>query len=260
MSYNISLANKLPSDCSIIQCEIYAITRACEFVENMDFVGKRINICTDSQMAINALSSHILKTSTVLECTRKLNQISATNTVTITWVPGHWGVTGNEVADILAKQGSNLHLSYTVDIPIPISVARSKLREVGELQWKRKWNNMSTSIISKTLWPELNIKFSKSLISFERNTLGRIVQTLTWHMTVGKHALRMGIASHPTCLGCETPASEVDSLHYWCSYSTLSIVRFMYLESYFFPSIDYLRNISMSNKINFILNSYWFLG
>ena len=48
MSYNISLANKLPSDCSIIQCEIYAIIRACEFVENIDFVGKRINICTDS--------------------------------------------------------------------------------------------------------------------------------------------------------------------------------------------------------------------
>ena len=259
-NYNANRCFKLPNDSSIIQCEIFAITQACEFVKCMDFTGKSIIIFSDCQMALKLILSNSIKSTTVRDCTKALNEISSENIVRLMWVPGHSDVEGNHIADMLAKQGANLHISYLSKNPIPLSAAKLKIQELGEEKWLEKWNSISSNKVSKTLWPRLQLRFSKFILTLDRSSLKRIVQALSGHMTVGRHALRMGIPSHPTCLCCETPAEEVDSFHYWCFCSTLSLIRSKYLGSYFFPSIESLRIIDLSDKINYILNSYWFLG
>ena len=60
----------------------------------------------DNQAAIKALIRCTVTSITVLNCIRNLNQLGKQNHVSITWIPGHAGVHGNEVADYVAKSGS----------------------------------------------------------------------------------------------------------------------------------------------------------
>ena len=59
----------------------------------------------DSQAAIKAFKC-IVTLITVFNCIRNLNQLGKQNHVSITWIPGHAGVHGDEVADYLAKSES----------------------------------------------------------------------------------------------------------------------------------------------------------
>ena len=65
-----------------------------------------IAICSDSQAALNALQSPKITSSLVADTVTKLKELSLFNSVHLLWVPGHSGVEGNEMADILAKQAT----------------------------------------------------------------------------------------------------------------------------------------------------------
>ena len=66
----------------------------------------RILIFYDSQAAIKALSSPKVTSGLVTECLDALSVLASLNEVTLVWVPGHCGITGNEEADKLARQAS----------------------------------------------------------------------------------------------------------------------------------------------------------
>ena len=46
---------KLSDDCSIFQCEIFGIKKACETIKLMVTVNKSLAICVDSQAALKSL-------------------------------------------------------------------------------------------------------------------------------------------------------------------------------------------------------------
>lgn len=136
----LNIGYKLPTQCSTLQCVIFAITKACEYAESMGFSSKNIAIYTDSQVAISALSSCIIKSLTVGECSQKLKAICSINSVTLIWVPGHSEVEGNTISDLLAKQGASLHPSYLINIPTPISTAKTELQEMVIDNWNESWH------------------------------------------------------------------------------------------------------------------------
>jgi ribonuclease HI len=64
----------------------------------------------DSKSVIQAIySKKIPTTQTVLEIKKALQQLTALKYVTIQWVPSHMGIHGNEIADLLAKNGTTLY-------------------------------------------------------------------------------------------------------------------------------------------------------
>lgn len=127
----------------------------------MNFSDKNIIICTDSQGALNLLSSPYINSKTAIECIRKLNEIGSINRICLTWVPGHSSFEGNKQADTLAKLGSNLHCSSTQNLPIQLDNAKSKSKN------------------SKKLWPIIDEKLSKWLISQDRNSIGNFIKAIT---------------------------------------------------------------------------------
>ena len=54
-----------------------------------------------------------------------INKLSEKNNVTLTWIPGHSNHKGNEIADRLAKRGTNLKAEGPLSI-LPIAEATIK--------------------------------------------------------------------------------------------------------------------------------------
>lgn len=91
---------------TVYQTELFAISELCDSDILKDALDMDIYISTDSQSAIEAISSRIVDSFTVKECKMRLNRIGCANNLKILWVPSHVGITGNEKADILASAGS----------------------------------------------------------------------------------------------------------------------------------------------------------
>jgi hypothetical protein len=95
---------------TVFQTEIYAILQcACENIRRA-YKNKRILILSDSQAALKALSGPKGTSELVAECLNALFALAGLNEVTLAWVPGHYGILGNEEADKLARQASAMPL------------------------------------------------------------------------------------------------------------------------------------------------------
>lgn len=88
---------------TVYQTEVFAISELSESEVLKNAAGKTIFICTDSQSAIETISSvSSVDSKIVRHCKTVLKEIGELNKVTILWVPSHVGIPGNEKADVLA--------------------------------------------------------------------------------------------------------------------------------------------------------------
>jgi ribonuclease HI len=116
---------------TIFQAEVYAI-KSCA-VENLDrnYKNRNIYILSDSQEAIKALDTHQITSKLAWDCYQSLTQLARRNRVQRTWVPGHEGIVRNEMADQLARTGSE-HLFTGPEPSCGISVELPSKRSVTE--------------------------------------------------------------------------------------------------------------------------------
>lgn len=87
------VTGKVPS---VFHAEIYAIERYAQFTLEP----------SDSQAAIKALGSYVIRSKIVWNCRKKLNELDRYNKISLFWIPGQLGKIGNETADELIKRGS----------------------------------------------------------------------------------------------------------------------------------------------------------
>ena len=104
-SVNRRLSILLGKHATVFQAQVYAILACAHEVEAQDWPEKYISICSDSQVALQALRAAKTTFPLVCQC-QQANNISARHAVRLYWVPGHAGVRGNEIADGLARSGS----------------------------------------------------------------------------------------------------------------------------------------------------------
>jgi hypothetical protein len=67
---------------------------------------KYVNICPDSQGALEALEAAKITTPLVQQCQKALNDILIKHFVGLFLVPGHSRVCGNEIANKLTRDGT----------------------------------------------------------------------------------------------------------------------------------------------------------
>ena len=102
---------------TVLQAEVCAVGKTATFLLDNKIEGSMIMINYDSQAAIRAIDSTVIKNSTTLEATMALNTLGESNEISLRWIPAHCGYEGNELADQLAKRGSNNDRATRIKLP-----------------------------------------------------------------------------------------------------------------------------------------------
>nr|XP_012234564.1 PREDICTED: uncharacterized protein LOC105679230 [Linepithema humile] len=180
--------------------------------------GEHIRICTDSQAAIKALGAPTITSRLVQKCRGVLNELAREREVTVTWVPGHSGIQGNECADQLAKAGSETTMvGPGPALGIPFCLGKGRIKEWLRREHLRHWRVESESKCrqARALMEDTpNRKLTWSIRALSRRDARTAVHILTGHGTLNYHMYKLGRSDTSKCRTCGD--DEETSLHVLC--------------------------------------------
>jgi ribonuclease HI len=248
---NIKRSERLSNHSTVMQAETIAIKICAEEASHLNLQGRNVFIFSDSQAAIQAIAKHTIKAKTVKTCIEQLNSLGSMNNVTISWVPGHSEIPGNDTADELANAGAKLD-DISMTTPVPISTRASSNKEHGKKLFKDLFNNQRGLKHSKMMMEPFK-KGKRNLIRLSRKNLRVIIGILTGHSCLQKFLYRIGKADDPACTQCNEQVDE-DMMHILTSCPALIECREKVFGSAF-PDESELKNMSSSTLLKFARES-----
>lgn len=249
--FEMSLSFYLGSHCTIFQAELMAICLCSQTLLEKGVIEERLCICVDSQAALKALTSSYIKSSTVLQCVKALQNLCEFNSVKLLWVPGHQGVTGNEEADRLARVGvESNNFSPEPLVPLPLSFVHQYRRERLQRNF-RFWFTHNAG----PLWQTRRVidgpdpKYTQQLTRLTRTELRVMVGVITGHVGLNYHLSKFVQGVNPMC-GCCSEQSET-ALHLLCVCPAHANQRRLCLGDPF-PSHESIKLLKVSTILNFL--------
>ena len=147
----------------MFQAEVHAIREAAKQLLTNGIENEKICVYSDSQAALKALESFTVKSRLVEECLNELNELGKKNRLKLCWVPGHCGISGNEIADRLARDATLIPFNCDPVIPISFDLVRHRIQKrLVEFQ-QRAWSSSLPCRQSKMFVRRVNGKISNIL-------------------------------------------------------------------------------------------------
>jgi ribonuclease HI len=206
---------RLQSPASVFTAEIMAIKTAFNYVsENPP--GKYI-ILTDSLSSLMALESRKISCNThpcILQCKQIYYDLqNSGHDITLSWVPAHVGILGNEIADEMAKNAC-LSENQSNDPPFPNDFKKLAKQQMKQ-NWKFKWENSDKGRYAHSIFPTVSTKPWFLEIAEERGFVTTFSRIITGHTSTKSHLNRFLIVDDPLCL-CQINYETIDHLLWEC--------------------------------------------
>ena len=243
---------RLSDHASIMQAETLAVKICAEEMIQSNISDKNIYIFTDSQATIKAISKSTINTLSVKECVNELNSLGISNNLTVSWVPGHSGIPGNEKADELANKGTNLD-NISIVTPAPGCIKVNKIKSWGEKLFKDLWNRQRGLKHSKMMMEPFK-KGKYDLVKMKRRDLRVIIGLLTGHSCLKKFLNRIGKSDDTICSYCQEDEDE-DMTHLLTGCPALARIRLTTL-GVASPSEAELKEMNPLSLLKFAKQSY----
>jgi hypothetical protein len=124
--------------------------------------------------------------------------------VQLIWVPGHKGTDGNEIADQLAKLGSEHpfegpELAWSISVGVAKKVIRDWKIIVHR---KRRYFHLSGFQQEKQLIQGSSAKKTRELLNFKTDQLQWVVGLFAGHFHLKGHLFKLGLVNSPGCERC----------------------------------------------------------
>ena len=182
----MQISRKIDDACTVFQAEVLAIQETAEMLLMNKISNKEIEIHSDSQAAIKCLNKRKISNLTALNCINTLNKLGVNNKLTITWIPGHRGFEGNELADKLAKKGAHLKKEDTIQSAIPHSFILKKIKNHYVRNQLSAWKTADISPKTKEMIDPILLKcnnkikkLGKAMCDLETKQIRLITQALS---------------------------------------------------------------------------------
>ena len=247
----ISDSITLSFQATVFQAEVQAIKQAADFlINNSTYISHDIFFFSDSIAAIQALDSSTVKALTVADCLASLTKLAVfRKEIRISWVPGHSGVWGNEIADALAVAASNSSSPPKVTLPLAPSVIHGIICKFFRSSHEKAWKDSKTCTLTRPILTNLLISKVNCLVTSRRLTRW-VTYILSNHAPVSAFLHKIGKQQSPVCQFCVQEPETIQ--HYVCYCPYFSLYRLEFLGHFFITQSSWLTELSLGNLLGFL--------
>jgi ribonuclease HI len=204
-------AEPLPTGTTVYQAEVQAINSAATTLAKLKFKDETITIMSDSRSALQSSDKVRVRSSLVQDTIHKLNYVGARNSVKLCWIKAHAGWDGNELADVLAKEGASIcgpsrHRGLQSQ-----AAAKQMISSMIDADWKNKWKTLKSCRQSRYWFPDLCEKKSSELLECNRELAGELFGMMSGFNSLNYHQFNIGRADSAECRLCGDPCE--DAIH-----------------------------------------------
>ena len=208
-------------DCaSVFQAELYAIYKAAEYLNFRCLERQKIIIYSDSQAALKALASSVVKSAIVRDTLGQLTSLGRRNQLLLRWVKAHAGHHHNDAADELAKHGASHATPLPADVPLaPPGLGRQLLFQRVTEVLTHHWVQVEPCRQTKHWFPSPSRSLSQQCVVGNRKHFSALVQLITGfnHLKRCESYKTHGHDNHPAdrlCSFCSDGVSAESSFHF----------------------------------------------
>lgn len=153
-----------------------------------------------------------------------LEKLSKSSKVTLAWMPRHQRIDSNEVADGLAREGSNRGAVERA-VGLPFATGKTTIKRLMDQEHQFRRKKCSSCRRSKFLMKKPTHSRAMELIEMSRQRFGTTIGLLTEYVILKAHLFKLKIINDNVCRLCGY--SGEDSVHILCRCPALACKKYL---------------------------------